>query len=74
MMTIQEAVMQRHSVRQNADISLTQELISALQERIGEYNAVSGLHIQLVTGEGKAFSGLLARYGKFTGVRTHLPL
>ena len=73
-MTIQEAVQQRHSVRQYADTPLTQEQITALQERIGEYNAESGLHIQLVTCEEKAFSGFLARYGKFIGVRTTLLL
>lgn len=73
-MTIQEAVHQRHSVRQYADTPLTQEQITALQERIGEYNAESGLHIQLVTCEEKAFSGLLARYGKFTGVRNYFAL
>lgn len=73
-MTIQEAVQQRHSVRQYADTPLSQEQITALQERIGEYNAESGLHIQLVTCEEKAFSGFLARYGKFTGVRNYFAL
>ena len=73
-MTIQEAVQQRHSVRQYADTPLTQEQITALQERIGEYNAESGLHIQLVTCEEKAFSGFLARYGKFIGVRNYFAL
>lgn len=73
-MTIQEAIERRHSVRAYTDEPLSEELISALQERIGEYNAASGLHIQLVTGEEKAFSGLLARYGKFSGVRNYFAL
>lgn len=73
-MTIQEAVQQRHSVRQYSDTPLTDEQISALQERVGEYNAASGLHIQLVIGEGRAFSGLMARYGKFSGVRNYFAL
>ena len=73
-MTIQEAVQQRHSVRQYSDTPLTDEQISALQERVGEYNAASGLHIQLVIGEGRAFSGLMARYGKFAGVRNYFAL
>lgn len=73
-MTIQEAIERRHSVRRYTDAPLTEDQISALKERVGEYNAESGLHIQLVTGEGKAFSGLMARYGKFSGVRTTLLL
>lgn len=73
-MTIQEAIERRHSVRAYTDEPLSEELISALQERIGEYNAASGLHIQLVIGEEKAFSGLLARYGKFSGVRNYFAL
>ena len=73
-MTIQEAVQQRHSVRQYSDTPLSDEHISVLQERIGEYNAESGLHIQLVIGEERAFSGLMARYGKFAGVRNYFAL
>ena len=32
------------------------------------------MHIQLVCGEPKAFSGLLARYGKFSGVTNYIAL
>ena len=73
-MTIQEAIEQRHSVRQYTDEPLTQEQLEVLSGRVGEYNSESGLHIQLITGEERAFSGLMARYGKFTGVRNYFAL
>ena len=37
-------------------------------------NRESGLHIQLVTDEPKAFGGMMARYGKFSGVTSYFAL
>ena len=43
-----------------------------MREDIAAVNRESGLHIQLVTDEPKAFDSTMARYGKFSGVRNYL--
>lgn len=70
-MTLQEAITQRHSVRKYIHKPLCKDIIETLQEKIDECNQKSGLHIQLVTNETKAFTGLMA-YGKFHGVENYL--
>ena len=72
MLTKKEAINQRHSVRQYEDRPIERELITILSEEIKKINEESGLHIQLVTNEPKAFDSTLAHYGKFSGVHiTH---
>ena len=61
----------RHSVRKYKDEPIPEEILTILRDRIREINENSGLHIQLVTGEPKAFSGLIA-YGSFSGVKNYL--
>ena len=73
-MTLKEAMQARHSVRQYREEALRKEDAALLWEEIEACNAESGLHIQLVCGEPKAFSGLLARYGKFSGVTNYIAL
>lgn len=73
-MTLMEAMQARHSVRQYREEALRKEDAALLREEIEVCNAESGLHIQLVCGEPKAFSGLLARYGKFSGVTNYIAL
>ena len=73
-MTLMEAMQARHSVRQYREEALRKEDAALLREDIEACNAESGLHIQLVCGEPKAFSGLLARYGKFSGVTNYIAL
>lgn len=73
-MNIMEAMKARHSVRQYKDQPLAADTISALQAEIDACNGDSGLHIQLVTNEPKAFDGLMARYGKFSGVTNYIAL
>ena len=73
-MTLKEAMQARHSVRQYREEVLRREDAALLREEIEACNAESGLHIQLVCGEPKAFSGLLARYGKFSGVTNYIAL
>ena len=67
-MDIMEAMRTRHSVRQYEKKPLTKEIISELQAEIEACNRESGLHIQLVTDEPRAFDGFMAHYGKFDGV------
>ena len=50
-MNLIEAIKQRHSVRSYQSKPLPQDVISQLQEKIDELNAVSGLNMQLVVNE-----------------------
>lgn len=74
MMTIMEAIRQRHSVRQYTDKPLGEDVIRPLEEEIAAYNKESGLHIQLVKNEPKAFDSFMAHYGKFSGVQNYIAL
>lgn len=73
-MNLQEAMQTRHSVRQYLDQPLRTEEITELTEEVRACNQESGLHIQLVTNEPKAFSGFMAHYGKFSGVQNYFAL
>jgi hypothetical protein len=73
-MTIQEAMAARHSVRQYQDKPIECERISAIQTEIDACNREGNLHIQLVTNEPNAFSGMMAHYGSFRGVTNYIAL
>ena len=73
-MTVTEAMQTRHSVRQYTDRPLGADEIAALKGAIDACNRESGLHIQLVTNEPKAFDGLMAHYGKFSGVTDYIAM
>ena len=70
-MTLLEAIEARHSVRKYKDEPIPEKILTTMRDRIREINDDAGLHIQLVTGEPKAFSGLMA-YGSFSGVKNYL--
>ena len=73
-MDLMDAMNRRHSVRQYQDKLLSPEALSTLRAEVEDCNRDSGLHIQLVTGEPKAFDGLMAHYGKFQGVTHYFAL
>ncbi len=73
-MTELEAIRARHSVRQYLNKPLKPDELAALRSEVDACNRESGLHIQLVTNEPKAFEGSMARYGKFSGVRNYFAL
>ena len=73
-MEIMEAMKQRHSVRQYTDQRMEKEAAEKLQREIDACNEESGLHIQLITDEPKAFDGFMAHYGKFSGVKNYIAL
>lgn len=73
-MTINEAIIARHAVRAYTDKKLDRDILDKLTECIAECNKDSGLHIQLVSGEPKAFNGFMAHYGKFSGVENYIAL
>ena len=69
-MTLLEAIESRHSVRKYKDEPIPEEVLSIIRQKVEEVNSLSGLHVQLVTDEPKAFSGLMA-YGSFSGVKNY---
>lgn len=73
-MNLTEAMKERHSVRQYIDRPLSAEVVSALRDEIDACNQVSGLHIQLVMDEPKAFDSFMAHYGKFSGVKNYIAM
>ena len=73
-MTELEAIRARHSVRQYLNKPLKPDELAQLRSEVDACNKESGLHIQLVTNEPKAFEGTMARYGKFSGVQNYFAL
>lgn len=73
-MELMEAMQKRHSVRQYTDKIIEEDVINALQAEIAACNEESGLHIQLVKNEPKAFDSFMAHYGKFNGVTNYIAL
>ncbi len=74
-MDFRKAMEERHSVRQyDPDKALAGETLAALRNAVEEVNRESGLRVQLIVGEPRAFSGFLAHYGKFSGVRNYLAM
>ena len=73
-MTLQEAIVARHSVRQYMEKPIEAEIVERLKDEVGLCNREGRLHIQLVTDEPKAFGGGMAKYGKFSGVGNYLAM
>ncbi len=73
-MDLLKAMRERHSVRSYTDRPLSGEIKERLKKAVDAANRRSGLHIQLITNEGQAFSGMMARYGKFSGVNNYFAL
>lgn len=73
-MDLMEAIRQRHSVRQFTERPIEGETLEQLRGCIDECNAQSGLGIRLCLESPAAFSGLMARYGKFSNVRNYIAL
>ena len=71
-MTLQEAIIARHSVRQYIEKPIEAEKIEELKALIEECNHEGGTHLQLVTDEPKAFAGGMAKYGKFSGISNYI--
>lgn len=73
-MDILTAMIDRHSVRSYLDKAIDDESIAELRVEIDNCNEESGLNIQLVTNEPKAFDNMVAHYGKFSGVKNYIAL
>ncbi len=73
-MDMMEVMKARHSVRQYKDQPLESSVKERLEKEIQECNRESGLHIQLITDEPRAFDGFMAHYGKFGGVTDYIAM
>ena len=73
-MDIKQAVIKRHSVRQYKDKEIEEELVCQLNSAIKEICEESGLDIQLILNEPKAFTGPLANYGKFENCKNYITI
>lgn len=73
-MDLLNAINTRHSVRSYTEKSIEGDTLSKLHEQITICNKESGLNIQLCLNDSAAFSGFMARYGKFSGVKNYIAL
>lgn len=73
-MDLMEAMKQRHAVRSYESKKIEGVVRTELETFLQQCNQESGLHMQLVLNEPKAFSGLLAHYGNFSGVENYIAL
>lgn len=73
-MKLIEAMKTRHSVRSYTDKRIEGDTLEQLRQIISDCNQESGLNIQLSVNEPKAFSGMMARYGKITNVKNYIVL
>ena len=71
-MDILEAMERRHSVRQYLDKPIPSDVRERLRREIDACNREGGLHLQPVFDEPAAFSGMMAHYGKFSGVQNYI--
>ncbi|MFP5520831.1 nitroreductase family protein [Peptococcus simiae] len=65
---------ERHSVRQYKNQALEASIVARLEAELAACNQESGLNIQLVTDEPRAFDNFMAHYGKFRGVKNYIAL
>ena len=72
MITLQEAIEARHSVRAYKNQPLSEDIVKVLEEEIAKLNREGQLHIQLILNEPKAFQGTLAKYGRFRNVTSYI--
>ena len=69
-----EVMKKRHSVRTYNDRGIEIEKINILKEFINECNVESGLNIQLVLNDSRAFKSKIANYGKFSNVNNYIAI
>ena len=72
LLSLKEAILTRHSVRSYTDQPIVGEVKEMLEVFIEQCNQESGMRMQLVTDEPKAFSGLMAHYGRFVNTKNYI--
>ena len=73
-MDVMELIEARHSVRQYKNQKIEAEKRAELDTLCNECNADSGLNIQIIYDDSKCFDGMMAHYGKFTGVTNYIAI
>lgn len=73
-MELIEVIKNRHSVRAYTDRKIEGDVKTELLSFIEQCNQESGLHMQLILDEPKAFDCFMAHYGKFSGVKNYIAL
>jgi hypothetical protein len=73
-MDILEIMKERHSVRAYTEKKIEGEILEKLQNKLEEFNKESGLNMQLILNEPKAFDSFMAHYGKFEGVKNYIAI
>lgn len=73
-MDILEIMRARHSVRQYSGKKIEKVVRETLTASVSECNRESGLNIQIFFDEPKCFDGMMAHYGKFSGVENYIAL
>lgn len=73
-MDIKEAIIKRHSVRRYLDKQIEENVANELKAVINDACQESGLDIQLVLNESLAFTGFLAKYGKFENCKNYITI
>ena len=73
-MELLEAMRRRHSVRSYTDEPLSHREKAELNEIISRCNRQGRLHIQLITEDTKAFSGMMAKFMRFSGASNYIAL
>lgn len=73
-MDLMDAIRERHSVRSYKEKAIEGNVKTELLSYIEQCNKESGLHMQLVTDEPRAFDGFMAHYGKFSGVKNYIAM
>ncbi|EOS59515.1 hypothetical protein C815_02098 [Firmicutes bacterium M10-2] len=70
-MNIMKVMEERHAVRKYQDLPISDRDVALLKEEIAACNKESGLHIQLILNEPKAFD---PKYGHFEGATNYIAL
>lgn len=73
-MNLMDTMRERHSVRSYKEKVIEGDVKEDLLSYIEQCNKESGLHMQLVMNEPQAFSGFMAHYGKFSGVKNYIAM
>lgn len=73
-MDIMHAMQSRHSVRRYLDTPIEGDVRTSLLREIEAVNEKSGLSVQLITNEPKAFGSIIATYGLLKNVRNYIAL
>ena len=71
-MELIDAIKARHSVRKYLDKPIERAKIAQIRTEVERVNRESGLNVQLVLNEPKAFSTGMWKYGQFSGVQNYL--